>query len=500
MNIDEINTEFDEKDLADSIVIPNFPIHQNKKIIFEATPKQQIYIDAVFSGMYRYLLFGGAIRGGKTYVVLSLLVLLCKIFPRSRWVVCRAEFPSIHRNVLPVFWKVCPAGFLEKYNQQTHTALFKNGSEIIFFSEQLSDDPELLRWHGLEFNGIVFEEADECAEKTFNKAVERVGSWIVSPMPPMLILLTCNPTSGWLRKKFYDPYVSGTLSAPYYFLQSLVSDNPHIAQEYVDKLKDMPPDLYKRFVEGSWDVEDSNNQLISWTSIHASERKLIFILEDYEKNIEKEKEQRAKELLIKLRDEQKKIHSGKYLGIDIGRFGSDASVWTIMEGPNFKEIIVQGKTSVDEVVEKTKRIIIENRIPCENVGADGVGIGGGVIDYLRKEKFPVHDIIGGASPEETVFESGMGMFSFFNLRSQMYWLLKHDLEKGLIGGLTSTILKDDLSAITYTIKGDKKIAIDSKDTIKEKIHRSTDYADSAMYANWMRRKDFVSSKAGFVFA
>lgn len=468
-----IEDSFKDKDLTEGLIIPPPPRNfgSPKKIIFEPTDKQMRYIEAAFSGLYRYLLFGGGIRSGKTYVVLSIIILLCKLFPKSRWIVVRADYDRLRRHVLPVFWKVCPPNFLDRFNQQNHTAYMKNGSEIIFFSEQYEDDPELTRWHGLEINGGVLEEADELQEATFNKFVERMGSWFMTPMPPMLCLLTCNPSNGWLKKKFYEPHVANTLQSPYFFLQALITDNPYVPQEFLDKLKDMPPELYRRFVQGSWETEDMASQLIPWGDIHAAES--LIVTDDVT----------------------------PYLGVDVGRFGNDASVWTLLNGPNIKEIFSLKKTSIDEVVEHTKRFIIQHRIKAEDVTIDGVGIGAGVIDFLHKEKYYVNDFVGGASPIPLLSSSEIVNFEFFNLRSQMCWQLRTDFSKKRIGGLISKYqkLKDDIGSISYSIKGDKKIAVDSKDVIREKLHRSPDDFDSLMYANTSRCRHVISSRPGFVF-
>jgi len=159
--------------------------------------------------------------------------------------------------VLPSFNKLRPTAFCSQVNQSDWTVTCRNGSQILFFSESLQEDPDFDRWKGLEVNGFVLEEANELLgeERTFAKAIERAGSWIVpnGPQPKPLILLTCNPSPGWLKDRFYDPWVAGTLEAPYYFLPALPKDNPHLPADYLASLDNLPEAQYRRFVQGQWE-------------------------------------------------------------------------------------------------------------------------------------------------------------------------------------------------------------------------------------------------------
>jgi len=229
-----------------------------------ASPAQQAFAEAVFSGDYTILGYGGAIRGGKSYGAIAILVTLCKVFPGSRWAIVRSDLPTIRRNVLPTFNKVraLTNGFVGEVNQSTWTAQCSNGSEIILFPESISPDPELERWKGLEVNGFLLEEANELSVKSYGKAIERAGAWIIPPtqqrptptQPPPLILCTFNPSAGWVRETFYDPWRNGTIKAPFFFQPATIEDNPYLPQSYKDNLRTMPAADYKRFVEGDWDV------------------------------------------------------------------------------------------------------------------------------------------------------------------------------------------------------------------------------------------------------
>jgi len=230
-------------------------VSQKPETFFTATPAQAKFADAVFSGAYRYLAYGGGIRSGKTATSLMLVQSLCKVFPKSRWAIVRKDLPTLRRNVLPSFTKFRVPGFTGEVNQSSWTAECTNGSQIIFFTESLSEDPELNRWRGLEVNGFFLEEANELQEVSFRKAIERAGSWVVpngGNQPPPLVVATFNPSAGWVKRTFYDPYMAGTLESPFYYQPATIVDNPHLPQDYVESLKSLPERDYKRFVEGDW--------------------------------------------------------------------------------------------------------------------------------------------------------------------------------------------------------------------------------------------------------
>lgn len=201
------------------------------------------------------MLYGGGIRSGKTSLALIIVQALARIYPRSRWAIVRKDIPSIRRNVLPAISKFRVPGFTGDINFASWTMGCANGSEILFVNENITADPDLDAWKGLEVNGFVLEEANELSQAAWYKAVERAGSWVVpnGEQPSPLILLTCNPGLGWVKETFYDPHKSGTLREPYYFQPATVADNPHISDEYREALKNLPEREYRRFVLGDWD-------------------------------------------------------------------------------------------------------------------------------------------------------------------------------------------------------------------------------------------------------
>ena len=99
----------------------------NSKVVFEPHPKQEEFIRAVLSQKYKYLLFGGAAGGGKSYVSLATLIILAKIYPGSKSFVIRESLPTLKRTTIPSFYKLCPKSFIDTHNQAEQTVRFTNG-------------------------------------------------------------------------------------------------------------------------------------------------------------------------------------------------------------------------------------------------------------------------------------------------------------------------------------------------------------------------------------
>lgn len=433
---------------------------------FVATPKQVELMGLIAGGRYQYIGFGGAIRGTKTWGSLAALIALCRLYPGSRWAIVRQDLPTLRRNTIPSFNKLrsLARNFVGEINQSVWTAQCMNGSELLFFPEGLERDPDLDRWKGLEVNGFLLEEANELSEKTFSKAIERAGSWFIPPsderpdpiQPLPLVLCTFNPAQNWVRRVFYDPWKSGTIEPPFYFLPTTIQDNPYAPESYKASLKNLPPQEYKRFVLGDWESLDDPDQLIKVEWVYHAQ------------NIEPDPLQLGH----------------RRLGVDVARFGDDQTVFCMVNGNSMEFAKAFKDIPIDRIARMVTTYIGEPEVPVtpEDVHIDSVGVGGGVVDILRgpAHHMRVSEVVSGAKP---VPRPG-SFFKFANLRSQMWWEFREKLRCGLFS-LPSEIdpkLLGDLTTPRYEIKSDKVIFVETKEDIKERIGRSTDFGDALVYA------------------
>lgn len=231
----------------------------DQKVVFEPHPKQLEYIKAVLSQQFRYLLFGGAAGGGKSYVSLAVLLVLHRLFPGSKSHVVRKSLPTLKRTTIPSFFKLCPKGFIRTYNQQDQLVTFTNGSSLQFFPENFDQDKILARFDGLETNWFLLEEGQELQKKTFEKCKLRAGRHIIpdrETQPRPMVLLTCNPSQNFTKELFHTPAKNGTLPPDFYYLQSLMADNPSLTDDYLQGLENLDEITRAIFVDGDWDVLD----------------------------------------------------------------------------------------------------------------------------------------------------------------------------------------------------------------------------------------------------
>lgn len=216
------------------------------------TDKQNEAMDAIASEKYTFILFGGAMGGGKTVLGLCALLIMCRIFPKSRWCVIREDLEKIRTTTIPSFLKLNPSG---KLRQNPYEYTHPNGSVIMFKGENYANDKELNWMRGLEVSGFLFEEINECQQDSLDIAFGRAGRWESNPRPAPIILATCNPSLNWVKSLVYDRYKAGTLPESWLYIQSKITDNPYLTDEYKANLKNMPRYKYEVLVEGNWDIQ-----------------------------------------------------------------------------------------------------------------------------------------------------------------------------------------------------------------------------------------------------
>jgi hypothetical protein len=220
--------------------------------MIEFTPKQTEAMNAVASEEYSFILFGGAMGGGKTFFGLSALLIMCQAFPKSRWCVIREDLEKIRITTIPSFTKLNPSGRLKTSPYEyTHP----NGSVIMFKGENYDKDRELNWMKGLEVNGFLFEEINECSETALDIAFGRAGRWECNPRPKPIIMATCNPTFNWVKKRVYDKWERAELPPNWLYIPSKITDNPHLTEAYKENLLNMPRFQYELFVKGNWNIQ-----------------------------------------------------------------------------------------------------------------------------------------------------------------------------------------------------------------------------------------------------
>lgn len=214
-------------------------------------PKPQFGYDT-----QRQFFYGGAIRGGKTYLYLTILVLLCRRYPGSKWHVIRESFPSLTGNTEPALRRILGTSQVRwKRGSAEYYVQFPNGSRIYFLSENFERDRDLNRFKGLETNGFLLEQVEELQYDTYQKCIERAGSWYLDDQPPPLILGTFNPAFNWVKEIIYDAWITSPDGVDFHYTPALPSDNSKVTREQWDQWKKLDPVTYQRYIEGLWELD-----------------------------------------------------------------------------------------------------------------------------------------------------------------------------------------------------------------------------------------------------
>lgn len=171
------------------------------------------------------------------------------------------------------------------------------------------------------------------------------------------------------------------------------------------------------------------------------------------------------------------------VGVDVARFGDDKTVITRRKGSIVTNQHAYSKEDTEQTAGRVKMIY-----PApEFIGVDEDGLGAGVVDKLLHDKI---DGVVGIRNNSSGRKDDTGL-TFVNLRSQLWWNLAERFKSGKIYiPPEASELAAELSAIRYDITR-QGIAVETKEQLKKRLHRSPDRADSLMYAfaNFVRQAE-----------
>lgn len=161
-------------------------------------------------------------------------------------------------------------------------------------------------------------------------------------------------------------------------------------------------------------------------------------------------------------------------GVDVARFGADETVIYLREGGQAWLVHSGHKDDTMKTSGHVARLVREHYArPVAFI--DDVGVGGGVVDRLREQNFPVIGYNGGSAPVDKE--------RFKDSRSEQYWNLRERLEKGEIDiDPADDDLASQLLSLKYEVDSRGRIKVESKDDMRKRGLPSPDRADALMYA------------------
>ena len=410
---------------------------------------------ALTSNKYEEILSGGSAGNGKSWAGCTWLLFMCLSYPGTRYFISRNELKDLVDSVLVTWNKVCRAyGFTDwKYNAVKNYIQLgeKSGGSHINLIElkRKPSDPMFEDLGSTEYTSGWAEEVSEQDEMGINVISTRVGRHMNAKYGiKAVILMTTNPKKNWVKTRFYDRWKNNTLPEDLAYLPAVVTDNPFIEKEYIEKLRKMgakDKSLYERLFKGNWDYEENPNALCYYEKIEE-----VFtndIVED----------------------------GSPAITCDAARNGSDLAVILVWKGwrvVDKKTFDISKTTDISASINIFRR---KYKVIKKRVVVDSDGVGGGVADEVDGISFK-----NGAKP---IKEKG-DMPNYRNLQVQcLYHLADRINENGLwidcdLTSEEKEYIKAELDQI-QSVTGDyKKLDCKPKSEIKRDLGRSPDWRDA----------------------
>lgn len=201
----------------------------------------------------KYIAYGGARGGGKSWALRRKLILLAFNYPKISMLLIRRTYAELRDNhIRPLKEEL---GNVCLYCESQKRFTFPNGASLRL--GYLDSDADLLQYQGQEYDIIAIDEATQLSEYQFQtlKACLRGANTF-----PKRMYITCNPGGvghAWVKRLFIDrDFREGERGEDYSFIQALVYDNKALLDknpDYLDQLKSLPESLKGAWLNGLWD-------------------------------------------------------------------------------------------------------------------------------------------------------------------------------------------------------------------------------------------------------
>ena len=157
---------------------------------------------------HKYIAYGGARGGGKSWAVRVKAILLCQRYAGIKILIVRKTYPELLENhINPMITMLhCydedKKQRLASYNDQKKQLTFPNGSRILF--RYCDNDKDADRFQGTEVDVLFVDEATQQSEERMDKlnaCVRGVNEF------PKRVYYTCNPGGeghAWVKRLFID--------------------------------------------------------------------------------------------------------------------------------------------------------------------------------------------------------------------------------------------------------------------------------------------------------
>ena len=213
-------------------------------------PRQEMF----FRARERFVAYGGARGGGKSWAVRVKALLMALYYPGIRILIVRRTYPELRANHIEEMRSMCRG--IAEYRELDKMLRFFNTSRICF--GYCADESDADRYQGQEYDAIFIDEATQITERMFRKITACMRG--VNAFPKRCFL-TCNPGGighAWVKRLFIDrEFERGETPADYAFIPAGAGDNTALIKSdpgYLEMLRSLPEDLRRAWLDGDWDA------------------------------------------------------------------------------------------------------------------------------------------------------------------------------------------------------------------------------------------------------
>ena len=209
-------------------------------------PAQQPFFDA----RERFVCYGGARGGGKSWCVRQKSILMAARWAGIRILIMRRTLVELRENHIRILR--AQLNGVADYKATDKAFEFPNGSLIAF--GYCDSESDMDQYQGQEYDVIFMDEATHFTEyqySTLTACLRGVNDF------PKRMYLTCNPGGvghAWVKRLFIDrQFKKGERPEDYVFFKALVTDNQILMEkdpEYVRRLDNLPSGLREAWRDG----------------------------------------------------------------------------------------------------------------------------------------------------------------------------------------------------------------------------------------------------------
>ena len=207
-----------------------------------------------FLATERFVCYGGARGGGKSWSVRHKAILLAGNYAGIRILILRRTLEELKGNHIRPMQQLI--GGVIPYKAADKEFLFPNGSTIKFGYCDAESDVD--QYQGQEYDVIFLDEATFFTEYQYSMLTACLRG---ANDFPKRMYLTCNPGGrghAWVKRLFIDrKFQENERPEDYVFFAAKATDNKVLVEkdpEYLRRLDNLPPKERAAFRDGNWDV------------------------------------------------------------------------------------------------------------------------------------------------------------------------------------------------------------------------------------------------------